>query len=150
MAVQKRKYKKGEEISLLCFWMGGHRYATPLEYFKEIVQYRELTKVPFMSEWYEGVLNLRGKVITVIDLRKKLKMEPASERPIILLCDLPPYYLGAVVDGVDGVQTIYGNDLELIESPMHPGVTHRIEEKDRETFILSLSDVLEEEMKSHV
>lgn len=135
----------------LCFSLGKDRYAIPLLQVKEVIASIETTPIPHTPSYFKGILNLRGQVISVIDLRLKLnspKPERSDETTIIIL-DLEPLLLGVVVDSVDCVVAYEKKDL----SP-RPGLDSTIKEdflagvaRDEKsmTLILNMSVVLNTE-----
>jgi purine-binding chemotaxis protein CheW len=71
---------------------------------KEVIAIPEITPIPHTPTHFLGLMNLRGQVISVVDLRKKLsiKPDPAAESAIII-CDLGILSLGVVVDSINSV-----------------------------------------------
>ncbi len=88
----------------LCFNLGPEAYAMPLLSVKEVIAPPEITPVPQTPNYFLGIMNLRGQVISVIDLRVKLsiKASQASETAIII-CDMKPNSMGVVVDSINSV-----------------------------------------------
>jgi purine-binding chemotaxis protein CheW len=69
------------ELSLVCFRMGGEEFALSIMRIREIVRPLRVVRVPRAPSFVEGVANLRGQVLPVIDLRARLGLErPADER----------------------------------------------------------------------
>lgn len=98
----------------LAFTLNKDLYAIPLMGVKEVIGLTEITPVPETPSYFKGLLNLRGQVISTIDLRTKFKITPgkdASQTAIIIL-DLPPLSLGMIVDSVDTVlSSLTENDI---------------------------------------
>ena len=99
--------KKGQstDTRYLCFSLGQQKFAMPLLQVKEVIASAETTSIPQSPAYFRGILNLRGQVISIIDLRSKLKIgkaELASETTIVIL-DLDGHFIGVVVDSVDAV-----------------------------------------------
>jgi purine-binding chemotaxis protein CheW len=109
--------KKGsisEASRFLIFSLAGEQYAVPLLKVKEVIALTETTPVPYSPPYFKGIMNLRGQVISVIDLRAKLKMpkaEASSETAIIIL-DLSPLSLGIVVDSVESVLAVDAGEIQ--------------------------------------
>lgn len=94
-----------ESLRFLSFSLNSEQYALPLLKVKEVIAVTETTPVPYSPPYFKGIMNLRGQVISVIDLRMKLKMakiENGAETAIIIL-DLAPLSLGVIVDSVESV-----------------------------------------------
>jgi purine-binding chemotaxis protein CheW len=88
----------------LSFSLGKEAYAVPLLDVKEVIAIPEITPIPHTPPHFLGLMNLRGQVISVVDLRKKLsiKPDPAAESAIII-CDLGVLSIGVVVDSINSV-----------------------------------------------
>ncbi len=97
----------------LCFTLGKEKFAIPLLQVKEVLGNVETTSIPQAPPHFKGIMNLRGQVISVIDLRTKLKIgkpEITAETTIIIM-DFAPLCLGVVVDSVDCVSMFEGKDI---------------------------------------
>lgn len=101
-AAQSSELRAGR---FLCFSLGKEKYAIPLLEVKEVIANVETTAIPQAPVHFKGITNLRGQVISIIDLRLKLKSgksEPGQETTIVIL-DFAPLSLGVIVDSVDSV-----------------------------------------------
>lgn len=100
----------------ICFNLGNQEYGVPLLSIKEVLGLPEVTPIPQCPNYFLGIMNLRGKVISVMDLRTKigLKTQNSSETSIMIL-DLGDQLLGVVVDKVNAVLTI--NMKDITEAP---------------------------------
>jgi purine-binding chemotaxis protein CheW len=93
----------------LLFQLAGEKYGFPILQVREIISLESITRVPRTSECVLGVINLRGKVIPVMDLRTRFAIEriPATEETVIIVLqsELSDRMLtiGAVVDDVQDV-----------------------------------------------
>ncbi|MBL7543385.1 MAG: chemotaxis protein CheW [Bdellovibrionaceae bacterium] len=97
----------------LCFTLGKDKFAIPLLQVKEVIADVETTNIPQAPPYFQGIMNLRGQVISVIDLRVKLKLGKPEKSPetTIVILDLSPLILGVVVDSVDSVVEYEGADI---------------------------------------
>jgi purine-binding chemotaxis protein CheW len=88
----------------LCFSLGVEEYAVPLLSVREVIGMPDVTPIPFTPNHFKGIMNLRGQVISVIDLRTKFNIKP-SEKPetSVIICDIGESSLGVVVDSVNSV-----------------------------------------------
>ena len=90
----------------LSFSLGLEEYAVPLLSVKEVIAIPEITPIPSAPAHFLGVMNLRGQVISIIDLRLKLgiKLTAGSETAVII-CNLETLVIGMVVDSINSVLT---------------------------------------------
>jgi purine-binding chemotaxis protein CheW len=106
------------ESKFLTFSLAGEEYGIGILKVKEIIGMMSITQVPQAPEFVKGVINLRGKVIPVVDLRLRFGMESAaySERTCIIVVettgDTGPVPVGIVVDSVSEVLNIRTADIE--------------------------------------
>jgi purine-binding chemotaxis protein CheW len=106
------------EGKYLTFSLAGEEYGIGILKVKEIIGMMPITSVPRTPTFVKGVINLRGKVIPVIDLRLKFEMESIdfTERTCIIVVEIGEQggavLIGIVVDSVSEVLNIKGNDIE--------------------------------------
>ena len=103
----------------LTFLLSRESYGIPVLKVREIIRLTSITAVPQMPAYVKGVINLRGKIIPVIDLCRKFGVEPAgtSESACIVVVqvngpDNRPIQLGLAVDGVEEVCHFAPGDIE--------------------------------------
>jgi purine-binding chemotaxis protein CheW len=102
----------------LTFLIGKEVFAIGIADIREIIEYREPTTVPMMPSFIRGVLNLRGRVVPVIDLLVRFGREStaASRRTCIVILEVEhedeQQYIGVVVDAVKAVLDIADADIE--------------------------------------
>lgn len=90
----------------LSFSMGPEEFAIPLLAVKEVIAVPEFTPIPHTPSYFLGIMNLRGQVISVLDLRKKLGVQPKNgTEDAVIICDMSPIVLGILVDSVNSVLT---------------------------------------------
>ena len=105
----------------LTFALGKEQYGLEILKVREIIGYMDITAVPQTPGYVKGVINLRGQVIPVIELRAKFGMDTAeiTEQTCIIVCEIQSgkrnFSTGIVVDNVEEVLDIDGQDIE--ESP---------------------------------
>lgn len=100
------------ETQLVVFDLATEAYGIDISTAREIIRMQEITKVPGTADFVEGVINLRGKVIPVLDLRKRLGLTVGeqSEDTRIVVVAIAGQDIGVVVDAVTEVLRI-SNDL---------------------------------------
>ncbi|HOY62346.1 MAG TPA: chemotaxis protein CheW [bacterium] len=98
----------------LTFTLGGEEYGLEILKVREIIGLMEITNVPRMPDFVRGVINLRGKVIPVVDLRLKFGMskQDDTDETCIIVVDLEEMQMGVVVDHVSEVLDIKEGDIE--------------------------------------
>ncbi len=95
-----------QEIQLACFRVGEEMYAIDIRRIKEIIRPQKLTPIPNAPPFVEGVFNLRGAVIPVLDLRKRFSQKVVSrqKKERILICAFSGKIIGLQVDDVTEVR----------------------------------------------
>ncbi len=80
----------------------------------EIVKPQEIHPLPKAPDFIEGVINLRGRIIAVIDLRKKFGIKAAEDRSKIhiIICKIKKFVIGLIVDGINEVVTLAEQDIQ--------------------------------------
>lgn len=106
-----------EPIRYLCFGLGEEEFAIPLLTVKEVMAMPEVTPIPQTPAHFLGIVNLRGSVISVMDLRLKLGIKPSkSEETTVVILDLGEMHMGIAVDRVNSVQALTKD--QVSEKPM--------------------------------
>ena len=112
------KLSEIKDDKYLTFRMSDGDYGIGILKIKEIIGMTPITDVPQTPQWVKGVINLRGKVIPVIDLRLRFALEAKdyTERTCIIIVEIVSLsgkpVIGIVVDSVSEVLHIKGNDIE--------------------------------------
>jgi purine-binding chemotaxis protein CheW len=115
---QAIKHIEDREGKYLTFSLGQEEYGIGILKVKEIIGMMRITPVPQTPEFVKGVINLRGKVIPVIDLRLRFGMPSIdyNERTCIVVVEITgatgKIHIGIVVDSVSEVLNIKGSDIE--------------------------------------
>jgi purine-binding chemotaxis protein CheW len=101
----------------LAFSLGREEYGVPLLSVKEVIAIPEITPVPFTPAHFLGITNLRGQIVSVIDLRRKFALENAerSDETALVILDLEQVLLGVVVDSVNEVVSL--SESEVSDPP---------------------------------
>lgn len=104
----------GELLQLVSFHVGDEEFGLDILRVQEIIRIQPLTRVPNLPDYIDGVINLRGKVIPVIGLRKRLGLDKqsADKRTRIVVVDVHGQILGFVVDSVSEVLRIHTDTVE--------------------------------------
>ena len=102
------------ELHIVGFQVGRETYGVPITSLHEIVRVPEITAVPDAPTYMEGVINLRGKIVSVIDLRKRFaeKNAGSSRQNRILVVEHNGRLAGLIVDSASEVLKIPASDIE--------------------------------------
>ncbi len=108
------------ELQLVGFHVGGEEFALDILRVQEIIRLQQLTRVPNSHESMDGVMNLRGKIIPVVALRKRfgLELAPPDKQNRIVVVEIRGAVLGLIVDSVSEVLRIPAG---TVEPPPHLG-----------------------------
>lgn len=125
----------------LVFSLAQEEYAVPLLAVKEVIGMTETTPIPFAPSYFKGVINLRGQVISVVDLRVKLNLTkpPKVNESSIIILDLAPLCLGVIVDSIDSVIPLSSKDLSPapdVETSINKSCLTCIARKDKRLILV--------------
>ena len=114
------------ELHVVGFQVGRETYGVPITSLHEIVRVPEITAVPDAPEYMEGVINLRGKIVSVIDLRKRLgeKKVNSTRRNRILVIEHNGRLAGLIVDSASEVLKIPASDVAQSPTSLQEGGTN--------------------------
>lgn len=85
--------------ALVVFQLGEEEYAIAVERVREVVKAERITRVPGAPPYVRGIINLRGRVVPVIDLRQRLGLDPGpSQQARIMVVEDGPVLVGMLVD----------------------------------------------------
>ena len=110
----------------LTFSLGKESYGIEVKYVTEIIGIQAVTEIPELPEYVRGIINLRGKIIPVMDVRLRFKKEPKeyNDRTCIVVVDIRNVSIGIIVDSVSEVITIPEQD--VVDPPqMNKGLNNR-------------------------
>ena len=109
-----QKKQEDELLQLVTFSIGEEEFGVNILKVQEIIRTMEITKVPRAPEFVEGVINLRGKVIPIIDLRRRFGLAPKGhdKNTRIIVIEINNIIVGFVVDAVSEVLRIPASTVE--------------------------------------
>jgi purine-binding chemotaxis protein CheW len=111
---EMNKDSASNDVEFATFYVGGALCGIDILNIQEINKNFEITNVPQASDYVEGILNLRGRIVTIIDLGKKLGLEPVNKdkdnRNIIVNSD--DEHIGLLVDSISDVVLAQRTDIE--------------------------------------
>jgi len=105
---------EGAILQLVTFKLGTEEFGVDILKVQEINKMMNITRIPNAPAFIEGVINLRGKIIPIVDLRKRLgfREQPYDKSTRIIVVELEGLVLGFIVDSVSEVLRIPGNTIE--------------------------------------
>jgi purine-binding chemotaxis protein CheW len=103
-----------EDVQLVIFKLAKEDYGLPISKVQEINRMVPVTKLPNTPEFMEGIINLRGRVIPVLDLRKRFGFvsQETTDDTRIMVTDVSGQTVGLIVDAVNEVVKLAGNNIE--------------------------------------
>lgn len=103
-----------EERQLVVFELASEIYGIDIKTVREIIRMQKITYVPDAPAYVEGMINLRGRVIPVVDLRRRFGLMVANPSPEmrILVVDIAGEDIGVIVDAVTEVKRIAGSSVQ--------------------------------------
>ncbi|AAM30028.1 MULTISPECIES: chemotaxis protein CheW [Methanosarcina] len=103
-------------IQVIVFSLGEERYGVEISQVKEIILPTQITRIPNVPGFVEGVLNLRGQIATIINLRKRLGKESKKndENTRIIVIEYNNATIGMMVDSVSEVKYLSSQNIEEI------------------------------------
>jgi purine-binding chemotaxis protein CheW len=109
---------KGETVQFIVFRLGEERYGVDISQVREIIRPSQITRIPNAPDFVEGVINLRGQITTIVNLRKRFGMPP---KPIdndtrIIVVEYNNAVIGMMVDTVNEVKYLAQKDIEALPS----------------------------------
>ena len=110
----ERDTQKGKYVT---FKSGNEYFGLKIQYVNEIIVFQEITKIPESEDYIKGLINLRGKIIPVIDVRLRFKQEPFeyTDRTCIIVVNVKNIVVGLIVEKIAEVVEI--QDENIIPSP---------------------------------
>lgn len=138
---------------VVSFRLAKEEYGLNIMRVQEIILIGEITEVPEVPEYIRGLINLRGQVIPIVDLRKRFGLEAceSTEHTRIIVVNAQDTTFGIVVDAVSEVQRI---DEEQIEPPPtglvgleHAYIHGLVKMEDKIMILLNLEGILNHEDK---
>ncbi len=97
----------------LTFIIGDECYGFEIKHVTEIIGIQAITEIPELPEYVKGIINLRGKIIPVMDVRLRFKKEPLeyNDRTCVIVVDIKEISIGFIVDRVSEVLSIPEEDI---------------------------------------
>jgi purine-binding chemotaxis protein CheW len=105
---------KNKELQLVSFRLGDEEYGIDILKVQEINRMLAISKIPKAPDYVDGIINLRGKVIPIINLRRRFSLDKkeSDKQTRIIVVDIGGKVLGIVVDGVSEVLRLQSDTIE--------------------------------------
>jgi purine-binding chemotaxis protein CheW len=147
------------EVQLVTFMLGAEEYGIPISQIQEIDRLAKITKVPKAAKFIEGITNLRGEVIPVLDTRKRFELEvkPSDDRTRIMIVDLGGVKTGLVVDSVREVLNLARKDIAPPPEALGSGIDEqfisgigKVDAGKRMIVLLDVEKILSRQEQAHL
>lgn len=138
-----------KELQVVGFRIGRETFGLPIAMVREIVRVPEITSVPNAPAYIEGVINLRGRIIPVVDLRKRFgdKSPESNKRNRIVVAEIGRRAIGLIVHSATEVLRIPPADIEQPDKVFHESEVNYItgvgKLKGRLVILLDLNRILQ-------
>jgi purine-binding chemotaxis protein CheW len=105
---------RASEVQLVIFHLAKEQYGLPITKVQDINRIMPITKMPSVPEFVEGIINLRGRIIPVVDLRKRFYLPSVeyTDEARIIIVQIRNELVGIIVDSVTEVARISSKDVE--------------------------------------
>ena len=105
---------KKPTIRVLRFVLGGEDYCIPVTQVKEVIRVPDVTRIPMSPAFVKGIFNLRGEILTVLDIREFFGLsEPEKITDSrIIVTDAPGYNVGILADSLEGTEDVTEDSIQ--------------------------------------
>src|SRR5690554_6462950 len=118
--IDEELVQDNEKNQIVIFKLADEEYAVDITQSKQIIKPSKITPVPNTPNFVRGVINLRGQIIPVLDLRKRFDIDDVGERERIITVEVKDILIGLVVDTINEVLW-YDVEKEMEPSPAVDG-----------------------------
>ncbi len=127
--------QKGKYVT---FQSGNEYFGLKIQYVNEIIVFQEITEIPESEDYVKGLINLRGKIIPVIDVRLRFKQEPFdyNDRTCIIVINVKSTVVGLIVEKIAEVVEIQEENILPAPSTRHADKSH-----DQNTYVYAIGKV---------
>lgn len=104
-----------QKDKFLTFSLGEEDYGIEIKYVREIIRIQPITQIPELPGYVRGIINLRGKIVPVMDVRLRFKKElkKYNNRTCVIVIDISDISIGLIVDSISEVVSISEQDIVL-------------------------------------
>lgn len=149
--MEMQKFEVSDLLQLVSFKVGNEEFGVDILKVHEINRMLKITKVPNTPNFIEGVVNLRGRIIPLVDLRTRLSIEKKTHdnKTRIIVVDISGNTIGFIVDEVNEVlrisKEIIEDPPELVSNVDSDFITSVAKLEDRIIILLDLENLLKKE-----
>lgn len=129
-------------MQIIVFRLEKDYYAISTEFVEEIIRDITVTKVPNSDNWIEGLINLRGNVVTLVNLAKLLERDIKLCYNDVIIINNDEEKLGIMVENVEEVINISEKDIQNINENENHGIVGIIESSDKIVNIINIESLL--------
>lgn len=151
-----RKAERAGTLQIVGFQLANEEYGVEIVRAQEIIMPGQITRMPEVPEFICGLINLRGHVIPIVDLRKRLGLEakPNDEHTRIIVVNVDKKIIGMVVDAVTEVLRIGADQVESPPSSI-AGIDHEyirglVKLQDKLLILLNIENILSRDDQKHL
>ncbi len=136
---------------VMTFNIGDQVYGIEIQYVTEIIGMQHITKVPHVPDYIKGIINVRSKVVPIVDIRARFgKPEiPYTTRTCIITLSFNETSVGIIVDSVADVEDIHTGDISAAPENKNVNtndfIQYMIRSKDKTKLILDVAKLLDEQ-----
>lgn len=124
---------------IIVFGLENKMYGIEIGSVVDVYEYMDSVRVPNGEEYIEGIINLRGDVVTIINLKERIKIDRHRKEENVIICEYNKEKFGLTVDNVDGIMDID----KPVNSDTEGGfVKGFIEKNNKEIMILDLRKII--------
>ncbi|NLN14039.1 MAG: purine-binding chemotaxis protein CheW [Tissierellia bacterium] len=133
-----------DKMQIIIFKLLDKYYALRTDSVEEITKYTDYTRVPNAPDWVTGLINLRGYVVTLLDLASLLKVDAPLEYNNIIICNHQEEKIGLLVEEIIGVREIEENMVRRFKKDMKAELLGIVQMKDYIVNVIDLEKLLTE------
>lgn len=130
------KKSEGHKQKYVTFMSGNEYFGLKIEYVNEIIVMQEITEIPETADYIKGLINLRGKIIPVIDVRLRFKQKPFeyNDRTCIIVINVQSTVVGLIVERIAEV-------VEIAQENVLPSPTIGKSDSSQDRYVYAIGKI---------
>lgn len=125
---------------IIVFYLEDKRYGVEIENVNDIYEKLPAVRVPNADDFIDGIINLRGDVVTLINLKRRLKIDKKRNEENVIICEMNKEKFGLMVDGIDGIVRLESGEQEMNTDSGY--IKGFIEKNGKQIIIMDLKKIL--------